>query len=418
MNKQIKTQRHNRKSDFIPSLRFPEFRKAKDWKKNKLGNIGMVSMCKRIMKYETSNFGEIPFYKIGTFGKQADAYIQRKQYQKYKQNYSFPKKGDVLISAAGTIGKTVVYDGLPAYFQDSNIVWIANNEKLVKNNFLLYCYENVKWQTDDNTIPRLYNNNLRNMKVYFPALPEQQKIADCLSSLDSLISAQSKKIKALKAHKKGLMQKLFPAKGERMPKLRFPEFVGDWEIKSLSEICKIFSGGTPSTSKPEYWNGSIEWLTPAEMGKRNNRFISSTTRKLTALGLKKCSSTLLPINSVILSTRAPIGHLLINTSKMAINQGCKALVPKIKFSYNYLYYILLNEKTALMELGSGNTFKELSLNNLKKFKVIMPSFPEQQKIADCLSSLDDLINLESRTLELYKKHKKGLMQRLFPFENE
>ncbi len=191
----------------LPEFRFEGF--LGDWEEIKLGSIGKVSMCKRILKDQTTIYGDIPFYKIGTFGKEADAYISKEIYEKYKNKYSFPKKGDILISASGTIGRLVVYNGINAYFQDSNIVWIDNNEIIIKNSFLYFCYKNVKWNTDNNTIARLYNDNLRSMKIKIPKLTEQKKIAQTLSSLDNLIEAQSKKIETLKAHKKGLMQQMF-----------------------------------------------------------------------------------------------------------------------------------------------------------------------------------------------------------------
>jgi len=199
-----------REGETTPRLRFPEFRDAGPWKVKRLGEIGPVSMCKRVLKKQTSEVGDIPFYKIGTFGKKPDAYISKELYEKYKETHPFPSKGDILISASGTIGRTVVYDGEPAYFQDSNIVWIANDENIVLNIFLQYCYKRIKWQTDDNTISRLYNDNLRKMKIVVPSIPEQQKIAACLSSLDEVIELQTQKLDALKAHKKGLMQQLFP----------------------------------------------------------------------------------------------------------------------------------------------------------------------------------------------------------------
>lgn len=198
----------------VPKLRFPEFREAGEWEEINLGSIGKISMCKRILKDETRPYGDIPFYKIGTFGKQADAYISREVYESYKSKYSYPKKGDILISASGTIGRLVVFDGAAAYFQDSNIVWIDNNESLVKNAFLFYCYKSIKWATDNNTIARLYNDNLSGMKIFITSIPEQQKIAACLSSLDELITAQTQKLTALNAHKKGLMQQLFPVVDE------------------------------------------------------------------------------------------------------------------------------------------------------------------------------------------------------------
>ena len=195
-----------------PELRFAGFKGA--WEEKTLGDIGEPLMCKRILKEKTTNCcseGNVPFYKIGTFGQKADAYIPKIIYDEYKGKYSFPKKGEILISASGTIGRLVIYDGEPAYFLDSNIVWVANDQKALLNSFLYYIYTTLKWQTSDGgTINRLYNSDLKRMKVSYPSLPEQQKIASCLSSLDTLIEVQQERITLLKTHKKGLLQQLFP----------------------------------------------------------------------------------------------------------------------------------------------------------------------------------------------------------------
>lgn len=154
-----------------------------------LGDIGKVSMCKRIMKNETSTEGDIPFYKIGTFGKEPDAYISRELFEKYKSQYSYPNKGDILISAAGTIGRTVVFDGEPAYFQDSNIVWIANDETQVLNEFLFYWYQTSPWKVSaGGTIARLYNDNIAGAKV--PVLPKetQKRLVSVLKSFSAICS--------------------------------------------------------------------------------------------------------------------------------------------------------------------------------------------------------------------------------------
>lgn len=197
-----------------PAFRFPEFQNAGEWKQIKLGDVGDPLMCKRILKEQTTNeaVGNIPFYKIGTFGGNPDAYISKNILEDYKRKYSYPNKGDILISAAGTIGRLVVFDGKPAYFQDSNIVWIGNSETKILNAFLYCVYQTLKWQTSDGGIvSRLYNNDLKNMTIIFPENKiEQQKIADCLSSVDELISTEIAKLDLLKAHKKGLMQQLFP----------------------------------------------------------------------------------------------------------------------------------------------------------------------------------------------------------------
>ena len=202
----------------VPRLHFAEFRDSGEWERKKLENIGEPLMCKRIFKSQTiiNSENAVPFYKIGTFGRVADSYISCELYNEYKSKYSFPNKGDILISASGTIGRLVVYNGEAAYFQDSNIVWLGHNEELIKNNFLFYCYSILNWQTSDGgIIKRLYNSDLNNIKVCFPkAKKEQQKIAACLTALDDLISAQAQKIAKLKTHKRGLMQQLFPAVDE------------------------------------------------------------------------------------------------------------------------------------------------------------------------------------------------------------
>ena len=152
-----------------------------------LGDIGKVSMCKRIMKNETSSDGDVPFYKIGTFGKQADAYISWETFERYKAQYSYPNKGDILISAAGTIGRTVVFDGEPAYFQDSNIVWVDNDESQVLNEFLYYWYQTNPWKVSTGgTIARLYNDNISGAKVPVLPIDTQKRLVRALSNFDAV----------------------------------------------------------------------------------------------------------------------------------------------------------------------------------------------------------------------------------------
>ncbi|HHH7324895.1 TPA: restriction endonuclease subunit S [Escherichia coli] len=166
-----------------------------EWKA--LGEIGEVRMCKRILKSQTSSEGEIPFYKIGTFGKEPDSYISRKLFNEFKEKYSYPKVGEVLISASGTIGRTVIFDGRESYFQDSNIVWIENNEKIVLNKYLFYFYKIAKWGiSEGGTIKRLYNDNLRKLMIPVPfpdsperSLVEQQKIVKLLDKFDALTNS-------------------------------------------------------------------------------------------------------------------------------------------------------------------------------------------------------------------------------------
>ena len=153
-----------------------------------LRDVGPVRMCKRILKNQTSQQGDIPFYKIRTFGGVADAYISRRLYDEYKETHPFPNPGSILISAAGTIGRAVPYDGRDAYFQDSNIVWIENDETVVLNRYLFFFYKVVSWKTDGGTIKRLYNDQLLNTSIPVPPLSEQCRIVTYLDKFDALVS--------------------------------------------------------------------------------------------------------------------------------------------------------------------------------------------------------------------------------------
>lgn len=164
-----------------------------------LGDVGEVRMCKRILKSQTNSEVGIPFYKIGTFGGVADAFISKELYDDYKSKYNYPKKGDILISAAGTIGRTVEFDGQPSYFQDSNIVWIENDEKYVTNKYLKFFYSIADWKIQNGgSVSRLYNDNLKSTIIPIPSLQRQQEIVSTLDTFESLITNLKKEIEARK----------------------------------------------------------------------------------------------------------------------------------------------------------------------------------------------------------------------------
>ena len=156
-----------------------------EWKT--LGEIGKVSMCKRILKHQTSENEEIPFYKIGTFGKEPTAFISRELFEDYKERFSYPKLGDILISASGTIGKTVIFNGEDSYFQDSNIVWLEHDESQILNRYLFYFYQLNPWRVSDGgTISRLYNSNIEKTKIPIPSLKIQSRIVQVLDNFDKV----------------------------------------------------------------------------------------------------------------------------------------------------------------------------------------------------------------------------------------
>lgn len=154
----------------------------------KLGDIGTVKMCKRIHKKETADKGDVPFYKISSFGGAPTAFISRNQFMEYKSKYPYPKVGDLLISASGTIGRVVRFNGEDAYFQDSNIVWLDHDESIVSNRFLFYLYKVINWETEGGTIKRLYNARILKQEIPVPSFCEQQRVADILDRFDALVN--------------------------------------------------------------------------------------------------------------------------------------------------------------------------------------------------------------------------------------
>ena len=216
-----------KKGENIPEIRFPEFSDA--WKQRKFGDFAKVSMCKRIFKEETTQTGDVPFFKIGTFGGIPDAFISRYKFESYKAKYPYPKKGDILISASGSIGRIVEYSGKDEYFQDSNIIWLDHDESVL-NSFLKHVYSIIKWNgIEGTTIKRLYNDNVLTTKILTPSLEEQSKIGAFFTQLDNTITLQQRKLNSLQKLKKGLLQKMFPKKGENITEIRFPEFSGRLE---------------------------------------------------------------------------------------------------------------------------------------------------------------------------------------------
>ena len=170
----------------VPEIRFAGF--TDPWEQRKLGDFGSVSMCKRIFKEQTSDSGDVPFFKIGTFGAEPDAFISTELFEEYRQLYPFPKTGDILISAAGTIGRTVVYRGEDAYFQDSNIVWLNHDDRL-SNGFLLQYLKGKNWSSlEGSTLKRLYNKDLLESSVSVPCKDEQAMIGHFFNQLDNLIT--------------------------------------------------------------------------------------------------------------------------------------------------------------------------------------------------------------------------------------
>lgn len=190
-----------------PKRRFDGFTEA--WEQRKLGELGSVAMNKRIFKDQTRESGDVPFYKIGTFGREPDAYISRKLFEEYKAKYPYPEVGDILISASGSIGRTVEYTGEDEYFQDSNIVWVKHDGR-IDNSFLKQFYKIVEWEgLEGSTIKRLYNKNILETLICLPKLEEQQRIGTFFANIDKLITLHQRKLEKLKDTKKAYLNEMF-----------------------------------------------------------------------------------------------------------------------------------------------------------------------------------------------------------------
>ena len=200
-----------------------------------------------------------------------------------------------------------------------------------------------------------------------------------------------------------------------VPNLRFPEFSGEWVTKSINDLAVVIGGGTPDTTVKSYWDGEIQWFTPSEIGK--NKYVDSSLRTITEVGLNNSSAKLLPPNTILLSSRATIGECSLSLRECATNQGFQCLVSK-KCNVDFLYYLIQTKKKDLIRKSCGSTFLEISANEVRKIQVSVPSDVEQQKIAELLSLIDERIATQNKIIEKLQSLIKGLSQQLLSSEND
>ncbi|GAA6777456.1 hypothetical protein AOH113_00890 [Helicobacter pylori] len=334
------------------------------------------------MKHQTTRYGEIPFYKIGTFGNTADAFISKKLFLEYKTKYSFPKKGDILISASGTIGRAVIYDGKPAYFQDSNIVWIDNDETLVKNDFLFYVYSNVKWNTEHTTILRLYNDNFRNTLISLPPLNEQSAIANILSGLDRYLCA----LDALILKKEGVKKALsFELLSQRK---RLKGFNQAWQKVRLGDICEITTGSLDANEMVHY--GKYRFYTCA----KEYYFIDKYAFDTEAI--------------LISGNGAYVGYVHYYKGKFNAYQRTYVLDNFSEHIIFVKYFLTMFLQSHIQtNRNEGNT-PYIVMATLKDFEILLPPLNEQSAIANILSDLDNEITSLKNKKRQFENIKKAL----------
>ena len=415
----------------VPKLRFPEFREAGAWSTETLGSVARISTEKVgdntcIPMSITSGVGLVS--QIEKFGR----IIAGSSYA----NYLLLKKNDFAYNKSAT-----------KEYPEGFIALYSGDELAAVPNSIFTCFRII----GDSPIPQYLNylllgnlhgrwlrkfievgarahgslsideDDLLALPVPLPsgktALREQQKIAECLSSVDELMAAQARKVDALKTHKKGLMQQLFPREGETQPRLRFPEFqnTGDWVSDSLGNLFETTSGGTPSRTEKTYWNGDIPWITTSLV---DFRVITSAEEFVTAEGLKNSSAKLFPKGTVLMAlygqgkTRGQVALLDIQA---ATNQACAAILPCKDIDPYFVFLNLAGRYEEIRGMSNSGGQENLSQGLVREIQFAFPQDEaEQRKVTSCLSSLDDLIAAQTQKHEALKTHKKGLMQQLFP----
>ncbi|MGG5353295.1 restriction endonuclease subunit S [Enterococcus sp. DIV2381] len=394
----------------VPMLRFEGFSDA--WEQRKLGDLGSVAMNKRIFKDQTSENGEVPFFKIGTFGSYPDAFISRELFEEYKSKYPYPEVGDILISASGSIGRTVVYQGEDEYFQDSNIVWLKHNGHL-DNKFLQQFYSIVKWQgLEGSTIKRLYNKNIIDTNIKVPTLDEQNKLGVFFEQLDYTLALHQRKLEQLKRLKQGFLQVLF-ANETNVPKMRFAGFTEEWEQRKVVQIAKdTYGGGTPKTSIKKFWNGDIPWIQSSDL-ETNRLFNVSPKKRITDEAVQKSATKIIPSNSIAIVTRVGVGKLALMSFEYATSQDFLSLSELQVDPYFGIYSLYTMLQKDLNNI-QGTSIKGMTKSDLLVKKLTVPkSIEEQEKIGIFFKQLDDTLALNQNKLSQLKNLKKALLQSMF-----
>jgi len=405
-------------------VRFCDF--SDNWESKKIGDLGSVSMNKRIFKDETSETGEVPFYKIGTFGSEPDSFITREKFEEYKSKYPYPEIGDILISASGSIGRTVEYQGEEAYFQDSNIVWLKHDERL-NNSFLKQFYSIVKWEgIEGTTIKRLYNKNILETPISLPSPDEQSAIGSLFRTLDELLTSYKDNLVNYQSLKATMLSKMFPKAGQTVPEIRLDGFEGEWECLKIAEIFQIIDGdrGKSYPGESDFYSvGHTLFLDTGNVKKSGLDF--STTKFISEEKDKELRNGKLILGDFILTSRGTLGNVAYYNeniqkrySSVRINSAMMILRPLLgdKISPDYILAVLrgnlISDFMKVNQVGSAQP--HITKKEFSKIKVLVPSnIQEQQAIGSYFSNLDNLIVAHQDKISKLETLKKKLLQDMF-----
>ena len=409
----------------IPKRRFAGFSDA--WEQRKFGDVGSVSMCKRIFKNETSDVGDIPFYKIGTFGGEPDAYISRELFDEYREKFSYPDAGDVLLSASGTIGRIVEFKGEEAYFQDSNIVWLSH-DKSISNKFLKVLYPTVKWDgIEGSTIKRLYNDNFLKTQFMMPKVEEQERIGEYFEQLDNLITLHQRKLDKLKDMKKSYLSEMFPQPGEKKPRRRFKGFTEDWEQRKFRDTFDFMQNNALSRADLSSAGGDVMNVHYGDVLVKYGEVLDvkkdEMTYLLDASLVTKYLASLLQNGDIIIADAAEdetVGKCseIAGLTDEKVLSGLHTIPcrPRENFAEGYLGYYMNSGSyhDQLLPLIQGTKVSSISKSAIQDTDIMYPkSETEQRQIGDYFRNLDHLITLHQRKLDKLKNIKQAYLNEMF-----
>jgi type I restriction enzyme S subunit len=408
---------------FVPKLRFSGFSGEGEEKELKKVSSAIFDGTHQTPKYVESG---IPFFSVeNIISGNKNKFISIKDYNEATKKNK-PEKGDILITRIGNIGYSIVVSW--SYNFSIYVTLAVIKQSLAYNSFYLHYYlQSSRCQLEIlsksllSAVPCKINmEELRKIKVLLPKdKKEQQKIANCLSSLDNLIEVQNKKVDALAKYKKGLMQKLFPTNDEKIPRLRFKGFSGEWEENSLIDLAKFRRGSFPQPYGLSKWydnKNGMPFIQVFDVS-HNLQLKDNTKSKISILGAKQ--SVFIKKGTLIITIQGSIGRVAITQYDAYIDRTLLLFEQFYqKIDKLFFAYILKNLFEIEKEKAPGGIIKTITKEVLSNFIVKLASFTEQQKIADCLSSLDNLIEVQNKNIQILKTHKKGLMQQLFVSENK
>lgn len=384
-----------------------------DWAPMQLRDIGYIQMCRRIFQNQTKTYGAIPFYKISTFGGKADAYISQELYEKYKLLYPYPEKGDVLISAAGTIGKTVIFDGKDSYFQDSNIVWLKVDKEVIDREFLWWFYRSFPWNAlEGTTIQRLYNSIILDTEIHLPEKTEQEEIARTLSLFDTYIDDLTELIEKKKGIRDSALEDLITKK------TRLDGFDGDWTLVSFNQVITPKARiGWQGLKKHEYLRNGYSYLISGTDFSRGT--ISLENIWFVSKERYEMDSNIQVFEGDVLVTKDGTIEKVAIVPKLdkpaTLNSHVYVFRTKPKLELKFLFRILQSStfRRFIDNLQSGSIIVSLAQKDLKNFEFEIPvDIKEQEAIATVLTAMDDEIEALENERDKIVQIREGAMDDL------